>query len=169
MTTLPCAKNAVNSDPLKGSGKGANVGEGVVAGGGDIGKVLDTGFPPDTKIGHYVSVGAGSVLISCRVDDFCDIGDKCTILEGAWIESQVILEPGSVVPPYTRIPSGGRWGGNPIKCLGQLGDGEKDGIKNKAMGRGVMAKEHAVEFLPVGSTYLHLEDLEREGKTVIGG
>ncbi len=50
-----------------------------------------------------------------------------------------------------------------------MGDGEKDGIKNKAMGRGVMAKEHAVEFLPVGSTYLHLEDLEREGKTVIGG
>lgn len=32
-----------------------------------------------------------------------------------------------------------------------------------------MAKEHSVEFLPVGSSYLHLEDLEREGKTPIQG
>jgi hypothetical protein len=43
------------------------------------------------------------------------------------------------------------------------------GIKKKAVGRGVMAKEHMVEFLPVGSTYLHLEDLEREGKTAVQG
>ena len=53
--------------------------------------------------------------------------------------------------------------------VGELGDGARDGIKKKAEGRGVMAKEHAVEFLPVGSTYLHLEDLEREGKTAIQG
>ncbi|EED95853.1 predicted protein, partial [Thalassiosira pseudonana CCMP1335] len=123
----------------------SNVQEGAVVTTLTIGKVLDTGFPPVTHIGHFVSVGAGSVLISCRVDDFVDVGDKCTILEGAWVESHVILEPGSVVPAYTRIPSGGRWGGNPIKFLGNLGDGAKDGIKNKALGRGVMAKEHAVE------------------------
>jgi len=170
VTTLSCAKGAVNSDPLKSAGTHTNAsGDGVVAGGGEVGKVLETGFPPVTHIGHYTSIGSGSVLVSCRVDDFCDVGDKCTILEGAWVESHVILEPGSVVPPYTRIPSGGRWGGNPIKFLGELGDGAKDGIKKKAEGRGVMAKEHAVEFLPVGSTYLHLEDLEREGKTAIQG
>lgn len=170
VTTLTSAKDAVNSDPLKNGSTHTNMsGEGVVTGGSEIGKVLDTGFPPVTHIGHFVSVGAGSVLISCRVDDFVDVGDKCTILEGAWVESHVILEPGSVVPAYTRIPSGGRWGGNPIKFLGNLGDGAKDGIKNKALGRGVMAKEHSVEFLPVGSSYLHLEDLEREGKTPIQG
>jgi len=172
VTTLSCAKNAVDSDPLNHVGSTAHsnaVGEGVVVAGGEVGKVLETGFPPDTHIGHYCSIGSGSVLVSCRVDDFVDVGDKCTILEGAWVESHVILEPGSLVPPYTRIPSGGRWGGNPIKFLGELGDGAKDGIKQKAIGRGVMAKEHAIEFLPVGSTYLHLEDLEREGKTVIQG
>ena len=53
--------------------------------------------------------------------------------------------------------------------MGELADSEKSGIKQKAIGRGVMAKEHAVEFLPVGSTYLHLEDLEREGKAAIQG
>lgn len=171
VTTLSCAKNAVATDPLKnvGSSHSNATGEGVVVAGGEVGKVLETGFPPVTHIGHYVSVGSGSVLVSCRVDDFVDVGDKCTILEGAWVESHVILEPGSVVPPYTRIPSGGRWGGNPIKFIEELGDGAKDGIKQKAVGRGIMAKEHAVEFLPVGSTYLHLEELEREGKTAIQG
>jgi len=169
VTTLSCAKNAVDSDPLKNVGHSNATGEGVVVAGGEVGKVLETGFPPVTHIGHYCSIGSGSVLVSCRVDDLVDVGDKCTILEGAWVESNVILEPGSVVPPYTRIPSGGRWGGNPIKFLGKLGDGAKDGIKQKAIGRGVMAKEHTVEFLPVGSTYLHLEDLEKEGKTAIQG
>ena len=95
VTTLSCAKGAVNSDPLKSAGSHTNVtGVGVVAGGGEVGKVLDTGFPPVTHIGHYCSIGSGSVLVSCRVDDFCDVGDKCTILEGAWVESHVILEPG---------------------------------------------------------------------------
>lgn len=170
VTTLGCAKNAVETDPLKTGGTHTNVsGEGVVVSGKEVGKVLETGFPPVTHVGHFVSIGSGSVLVSCRVDDLVDVGDKCTILEGAWVESNVILEPGSVVPPYTRIPSGGRWGGNPIKFVGTLGDGEMAGIKKKAVGRGVMAKEHMVEFLPVGSTYLHLEDLEREGKTAVQG
>jgi len=172
VTTLSCAKNAVDSDPLNKPGTTTHTnatGEGVVAAGGEVGKVLETGFPPITHIGHYCSIGSGSVLVSCRVDDFVDIGDKCTILEGAWVESHVIIEPGSLVLPYTRIPSGGRWGGNPIKFLGELGDGAKDGIKQKALGRGVMAKEHSTEFLPVGSTYLHLEEMEREGKTAVQG
>lgn len=170
VTTVPCPKNAIETDPLKTSGTHTNAtGAGVVVAGREGPKVLETGFPPVTDIGHFCSIGSGSVLVSCRIDDFVDVGDKCTILEGAWVESHVILEPGSVVPPYTRIPSGGRWGGNPIKFLGELGDAAKAGIKKKAEGRGVMAKEHTVEFLPVGSTYLHLEDLEKEGKTVIQG
>lgn len=172
VTTLKSAKDAVESDPLKNSTHTTHTnatGEGVVIAGLSKSKVLETGFPPVTHIGHYCSIGAGSVLISCRVDDCVDVGDKCTIMEGAWVESHVILEPGSVVPPYTRIPSGGRWGGNPIKFIEELGDGAKDGIEKKAEARGVMAKEHAVEFLPVGSTYLHLEELEREGKDAIQG
>jgi len=169
VTTLSSAKDALQCDPLKNSTHTNATGEGVVMAKGEVGKVLETGFPPVTHIGHYCSIGSGSVLISCRVDDYVDVGDKCTIMEGAWVESHVILEPGSVVPSYTRIPSGGRWGGNPIKFIEELGDSAKDSITKKAEAKGVMAKEHAVEFLPVGSTYLHLEDLEREGKDAIQG
>mmetsp|Transcript_36890 Transcript_36890/g.42081 ORF Transcript_36890/g.42081 Transcript_36890/m.42081 type:complete len:238 (+) Transcript_36890:45-758(+) len=130
---------------------------------------LETGFPPKTYIGHYVSVGAGSVLVSCRIDDLVWIGDKCTILEGSLVESNTILEPGSVVLPFTRIPSGQKWGGNPAKYISDLSAEEKGSIKGKAEKIFEQAWEHLREFLPVGNTYLHLEDLEREGVEAIQG
>mmetsp|Transcript_15830 Transcript_15830/g.23973 ORF Transcript_15830/g.23973 Transcript_15830/m.23973 type:complete len:234 (-) Transcript_15830:626-1327(-) len=124
---------------------------------------LETGFPPNTHIGHYVSVGAGSVLVSCRVDDLVSIGDKCTILEGSLIESNTMLEPGSVVLPYSRIPSGQKWGGNPAKYIADLTIAEKEAIKSNAEKTFQQAWEHLREFLPVGNTYVHLEELERKG------
>ena len=132
-------------------------------------EVLDSGFPPDCSIGHYVSVGAGSVLISCRINDCVSIGEKCTIMEGAYIESHSILEPGSVVPANGRIPSGQRWGGNPCKFIENLDDETKDGIKAKAEAIHKQAEEHILEYLPYGNGYLHLEDLEKEGKNAMKG
>ena len=124
---------------------------------------LETGFPPITHVGHYVSVGAGSVLISCRIDDLVVIGDGCTILEGSLVESHVILEPGTVVPPYARIPSGQKWGGNPAQYIADLSADEKASIQDKAEKIHQQAAEHLLEFLPVGNTYLHLEELEKKG------
>jgi gamma-carbonic anhydrase len=124
---------------------------------------LETGFPPITHVGHYVSVGAGSVLTSCRIDDLVIIGDKCTIMEGSLVESHVILEPGTVVPAYARIPSGQKWGGNPAKYIADLTIDERESIPKKAEKIYEQAYEHLVEFLPVGNSYLHLEDLEKKG------
>lgn len=126
-------------------------------------EVLDSGFPPVCHIGHYVSVGAGSVLKSCYIDDIVDIGDKCTIMEGALVEKESILEPGSVVPAYARIPAGQRWGGNPAQFIAELNGEEKAGIKEKAEKIHSSATEHILEFLPIGNTYVHLEELEKEG------
>lgn len=130
---------------------------------------LESGFPPVCYVGHYCSVGPGSVLVSCRVEDLCDIGEKCTIMEGAIVEKEVILEPGTVVPAYARIPSGQRWGGNPAKFIANLNSDEKAAIQAKAERIHVTASEHQVEFLPVGSTYLHLEDLEKKGTQAVQG
>jgi len=125
--------------------------------------VLKSGFTPVCHVGHYVSVGSGSTLTSCRIEDLVEIGEKCTIGEGAVVESNVILEAGTVVPPYARIPSGQRWGGNPAAFIEELDDEAKDHIKDHAEKIGIQAQEHLVEFLPIGNTYVHLEDLEREG------
>lgn len=131
---------------------------------------LETGFPPETHIGHYVTVGAGCVLKSCRIDDLVIVGDKCTILEGALVENHVILEAGTVVMPYQRIPSGQRWAGNPATYVADLTPEEKESIKKKASKIHDTAKEHIVEFLPYGYSYVHLEDLQKQaGVEVRGG
>eukprot|EP00979_Chaetoceros_neogracilis_P001685 scaffold305_cov267-Chaetoceros_neogracile.AAC.2 len=124
---------------------------------------LKSGFPPTCHIGHYVSVGAGSILTSCRIEDLVEVGDKCLIGEGAVVETQVILEAGTVVPPYTKIPSGQRWGGNPAMFIEDLDDDAKAHIQGHAEKIALKAAEHIVEFLPIGNTYVHLEELEKKG------
>jgi carbonic anhydrase/acetyltransferase-like protein (isoleucine patch superfamily) len=91
-----------------------------------------------------------------------DIGEKCTILEGALVESNVVLEPGTVVPAYARIPAGQKWGGNPAQFIQELDDEAKDKIVSKAEAIAEQAQEHIVEFLPIGNTFVHLEDLEQQ-------
>ena len=132
-------------------------------------ELLDSGFPPVCHIGHYVSVGAGSVLRSCYIDNKVIIGEKCTIMEGAIVEQDVILEPGTVVPPYARILGGKRWGGNPVQCLGDLNGDEKDSIKGTSEKIKLQAEEHTEEFLPYGYSYVQLEELEKEGKQAVQG
>eukprot|EP01083_Nonionella_stella_P150632 480197_1 len=124
---------------------------------------MKSGFPPVCHIGHYVSVGAGSILTSCRIEDLVEIGEKCIIEEGAVVEKNVVLEPGTVVPAYTQIPSGQRWAGNPATFVEELDEEAREHIKAAAEKTHLQAQEHALEFLPYGNTYVHLEELEKKG------
>ena len=148
----------------------SSIGEGTVVCTLPEGHTLKTGFPPDTFIGHYVVVGAGCVLKSCRIDDLVEIGDKCTIMEGAIVENNTRLEPGTVVPAYARIPKGQLWGGNPAKYIRDLTYEELDvnRYKNNCKAIHSIAYDHMVEFLPVGCTYLHLEELEKQAAALEG-
>jgi carbonic anhydrase/acetyltransferase-like protein (isoleucine patch superfamily) len=150
-------------------GFNSSIGEGSVVSTVRKNVTLQTGFPPVCHIGHYVTVGAGSVLKSCRIDDLVIIGEKCTIMEGALVEANTILEPGTFVPPYGRIPSGQKWGGNPAKFISNLDANELDTIKRTSLEVQQRAKEHLMEFLPVGNTYVHLEDLELKEASVKQG
>ena len=84
-------------------------------------------------------------------------------MEGSVVESNVILEPGTVVPAYSKIPSGQRWGGNPAAYIEDLDDEAKDHIQGHAEHISILSAEHLEEFLPIGNTYVHLEELEKEG------
>lgn len=147
----------------------SSIGEGSVVTTLRKNATLQTGFPPVCHVGHYVTVGAGSVLKSCRIDDLVIIGEKSTILEGALVEANTILEPGTVVPPYARIPSGQKWGGNPARFISHLTPNELDSIKKASLEVQERAKEHLTEFLPVGNTYVHLEELEKKQAAVKQG
>lgn len=143
-------------------GFSSSVGEGSVVTTAKVDVLPETGFPPSTYIGHYVSIGAGCVLKSCHINDLVDIGDKCTLLEGSYVEHHVVLEPGTVVLPYQRIPTGTKYGGNPATYIADLTNEEKEAIQAKSVKIHELAKEHLVEFLPYGFSYVQLEELERE-------
>lgn len=139
----------------------SSVGEGTVVGTLPATGELETGFPPDTHIGHYVTIGAGCVLKSCRVDDLVIVGDKCTILEGSMVDNNVMLEAGSVVMPYQHIPAGQKWAGNPAAFVADLTPDEKEKIQGVAEKVHETACDHLLEFLPQGFSYVHLEELEK--------
>lgn len=150
-------------------GFSSSIGEGSVVTTLMKSEELETGLTPDTYVGHYVTVGTGCVLKSCRIDDMVVIGDKCTIMEGSLVENHVMLEPGTVVMPYQRIPSGQRWGGNPAAYVADLTPDEKESIQGKALKIHELAKDHQLEFLPHGYSYVHLEDLEKKAIDVREG
>jgi gamma-carbonic anhydrase len=41
-------------------------------------------------------------------------------MEGSVVESNVVLQPGTVVPPAKYIPEGEVWGGNPARFIRKL-------------------------------------------------
>jgi carbonic anhydrase/acetyltransferase-like protein (isoleucine patch superfamily) len=67
------------------------------------------------------------VLRSCRIGDNVIVGAKCSLMEGAFVEDNSILAPGSVLPPARRVPSGELWAGNPAKFVRKL---TKDEVRN---------------------------------------
>ena len=83
-----------------------------------------------TKIGDYVSVGAGSILEAASVGNGVEIGNNCIIvcrpngppsgiltweIQGAFaiIKDCAKIADNSVVAPGTVVPSLCEWGGSP--------------------------------------------------------
>ena len=79
-----------------------------------------TGLPATTDIGLAVTIGAGSLLRSCKIEDMAVIGERSIVMEGSVISSKVVLLPGTVVPPAKIIPKKQVWGGNPAAFVRNL-------------------------------------------------
>lgn len=124
-------------------------------------KTSPTGLPAATDIGKYVTVGAFSTLRSCVIEDEVIIGQRCVLMEGSLVETNAILESGTVLAPGRRIPAGELWGGNPARFVRQLTYEEVHGIKKLAEKMRNIAKVHASEFLPYSTAYLEAEKLKK--------
>uniref|UniRef100_A0A7S0R823 Gamma carbonic anhydrase n=1 Tax=Chlamydomonas leiostraca TaxID=1034604 RepID=A0A7S0R823_9CHLO len=121
-------------------------------------KRVPTGLNAATIIGDYVTIEPYSVLRSCRVEPKVLIGARSVICEGAIIESESILTPGSVVPPARRIPAGELWGGNPVKFIRKLTGHEKDRVITDAAEHYInMAQMFRSEELPHGTQWREVE------------
>jgi len=71
-------------------------------------------------IGADVTVGHKAVVHAATVGDRCLIGIGALILDGAVVESDVIVAAGSVVPPGRRLESRGLYIGSPAKRVRDL-------------------------------------------------
>lgn len=75
-------------------------------------KTNPVGFP--LLIGDNVTVGHGVILHGCTLHDECLIGMGTIILDGAVVESHVMIGAKSLVPPGKRLQSGYLYVGSPV-------------------------------------------------------
>ena len=96
------------------------------------------GFP--LILGDDVTVGHQAMLHGCTIGDRVMIGMQTMIMDGAVVESDVMLAAGSLVSPGKRLASGWLYRGRPARAVREL-----------------TAKE--IEFLPyVAGNYVKLKD-----------
>lgn len=109
-------------------------------------------------IGKYVTVEPNCSLRSCRIQDFCTVGARSTLMEGSMMESYSMLAPGSVLPPARRVPEGELWAGNPARFVRKLTEDEKEEIKAIAEEVRRLAWQHAADELPHGTAWRGVEE-----------
>lgn len=76
------------------------------------------GFP--LTIGDDVTIGHQAMLHGCTLGDRILIGMKAMVMDGAVIESDVVLAAGAVVPPGKVLKSGWLYMGSPAKPAREL-------------------------------------------------
>jgi len=77
-------------------------------------------------IGADVTVGHGTILHACTIEDWVLVGMGATVLDGAVVPSQVMIGAGSLVPPRKQLESGYLYVGSPVKQVRPLKQSELD-------------------------------------------
>jgi len=80
-------------------------------------------YQPDgfaLMIGDDVTIGHNAILHGCTVKNNCLIGMGVTVMDGALVESDVIIGANSLVPPNKKLESGYLYVGSPVKQARKL-------------------------------------------------
>ena len=77
-------------------------------------------------IGADVTVGHKCLLHACTVGDRCLIGMGSIVMDGAVVESDVLLGAGSLVSPGKRLEAGYLYRGSPAQKVRALTDAERE-------------------------------------------
>lgn len=84
------------------------------------------------SVGDDVTVGHRVILHACTVGDLCLIGMGSIIMDGAILESKVMLAAGSLVPGGKHLESGYLYMGSPVKQVRELTDEEIESLQYSA-------------------------------------
>lgn len=96
-------------------------------------------------VGDRVAVGSNACVHACTVGSDVVIGDNVVILDGAVVEDDVVLDPGSTVFPNKRIAAGSLYAGSPAKPVRPLAAGEVAERREKIMRERGSGKESAAQ------------------------
>lgn len=120
-------------------GANSNIGDHAVI---HVAKIQND-FP--TLIGNNVTVGPAAMVHAATLADDVVIGASAQVLDGAVVESQVVIAPGSVVTPGTVVTGGHLWSGSPAKKIRELTPDEIKSISESAEDLSALALQHAFE------------------------
>jgi carbonic anhydrase/acetyltransferase-like protein (isoleucine patch superfamily) len=85
-------------------------------------------FNPDgypLTIGDEVTIGHKVTLHGCTLGNRILVGMGSIMMDGAWVEDEVIIGAGSLVPPGKRLLSGFLYVGSPVQQARPLTDKER--------------------------------------------
>lgn len=77
-------------------------------------------------IGNEVTVGHNCCLHACKIEDRVLVGMGSTVMDGALIQSDIMIGAGSLVPPNKTLTSGFLYFGNPVRSIRKLTSKEID-------------------------------------------
>ena len=83
-----------------------------------------------THIGDEVTVGHQAVIHGCQIGSRVLVGVSAVILDGAIVESDVMIGAGSLIPPNKHLQSGYLYFGQPVKRVRALTEQEKLALIN---------------------------------------
>lgn len=97
------------------------------------------GYP--TLIGEDVTIGHGTIIHACTIEDQCLIGMGACILDGATVKRQGFLGAGAVLGPGKVVGEAELWLGNPARLARKLSDKEVESLLYSAQ-HYVRLKDH---------------------------
>ena len=101
-----------------------------------------TGEGYSTRIGDEVTVGHQAVIHGCHIKSRVLVGISAVILDGAIVESDVMIGAGSLIPPNKHLQSGYLYFGQPVKKVRALTEQEKQYLRYTANNYVSLAKRH---------------------------
>ena len=87
------------------------------------------------RLGEHVLIGDGAVVQAASVGSFVQIGKGVVVGKFVVIRDHVRILEGSVVPDWAVLPAGTVWGGRPAGVVGELADGEWEGMDLRGLYR----------------------------------
>lgn len=121
-------------------GSGTNIQDGSI-----LHVTHDSPYSPGGQpllIGNGITVGHRVILHACQVGDHCLIGMGSIVLDGAVLESKVMLGAGSLVPGGKRLEGGYLWLGSPVRRVRELNERELAYLEYSAQHYQQLAERH---------------------------